>query len=69
MSPHQVMAYLKLHGLSPSGCSPKQGYIRRALFSIDFATGGGGDYFAMDKTSSTGFRPYRSNLHSRSRKP
>lgn len=71
MSPHQLMAYLKTarfvaERLIP-GDRPETKIwefdVRHFHGSLNFATGGGGDYRDGDEYVLTGFRPYRSNLH------
>ena len=71
MSPHQLMAYLKTARFVAERLIPEdrpetetwEFDVRHFHGSLNFATGGGGDYRDGDEYVLTGFRPYRSNLH------
>lgn len=71
MSSHQVVAYLKTarfvaERLLPDAQPETRAWefgVRHFHGSLNFATGGGGDFRDGDDYVITGFRPYRSNLH------
>lgn len=71
MSSHQVVAYLKTarfvaEQILPDAQPETKTWnfdVRHFHGSLNFATGGGGDFRDGDEYVITGFRPYRSNLH------
>lgn len=71
VSSHQVVAYLKTarfvaERLLPDAQPETKTWefdVRHFHGSLNFATGGGGDFRDGDEYVITGFRPYRSNLH------